>query len=111
MPLLGFFLWLAFRKSRPYFVPHFLFAINLHTFLFLLLTLAMAAGLLFPGRDTAPEFRLLTLMPIYAFVGAVQLYRKNWIGTALRMFGVLFLYLVSISAASAFLLYFAITGK
>jgi hypothetical protein len=111
MPLLGFFLWLAFRKSRPYFVPHFLFAINLHTFLFLLLTLAMAAGLLFPGRGTAPEFRLLALMPIYAFAGAVQLYRKTWVGTALRMLGVLFLYLTTVSTASAFLLYFAIIGK
>lgn len=111
MPLLGFFLWLAFRKSRPYFVPHFLFAINLHTFLFLLLTLAMAAGLLFPGRETAPEFRLLTLMPLYAFAGAVQLYRKTWIGTTLRMLGVLLLYLTTTATVSAFLLYFAIIGK
>lgn len=104
MPLFGSFLWLFFRKSRSFYVPHLLFAINLHTVAFFLSTLVMTAALLWPDRKQVPEANLLWFIPIYAYTGAYQLYQKGWLGTFWRLFGALILYSWTIVFAMVLLL-------
>lgn len=96
MPLLGGFLWLFFRTSRTYYVPHLIFAINIHTVAFLLLTLVFLVELAWPDRTSKWEWSLLSIIPLYTFAGALQLYKKGWFATFWRLGFASFWYLVTI---------------
>jgi len=100
MPLLGFFFWLFFRKNRPYYVPHFLYALQLHTILFLVLSIIMGLQLMLPDRSTIPETWLLYLLPVHAVVGARQLFRFGWITTFFRLAFATFVYMILVVSAT-----------
>jgi hypothetical protein len=100
MPLLGFFFWLFFRKNRPYYVPHFLYALQLHTILFLVLSIIMGLQLALPDRSFIPETWLLYLLPVHAVVGARQLFRFGWISTFFRLAFATFMYMILIVTAA-----------
>lgn len=100
MPLLGFFFWLFFRKNRPYYVPHFLYALQLHTILFLVLSFIMSLQLLLPDRSTIPEAWLLYLLPVHAVAGARQLFKLGWVSTFFRLAFATFLYMILVVTAA-----------
>jgi hypothetical protein len=110
MPLLGGLLWLFFRQARPFYLPHFLFAINLHTTFFLLLSLLFAIALLWPGRTSVPERVLLWLAPVHLYAGARQLYRLKAWPTTWRLLIILLLYLFLVVAVTATLVLWSILG-
>lgn len=97
MPLLGSFLWLLFRQSRGYYAPHLLFAINIHTVAFLLLSLIFSVGLLWPDRPVQWEWSLLGLLPVYVLAGALQLYQVHWFTAIWRISWAFFWYLLTIA--------------
>ncbi|MDP4665977.1 MAG: DUF3667 domain-containing protein [Flavobacteriaceae bacterium] len=92
MPFYAFILWLFFRKSKPYYFSHLLFAINQHAVVFLWSIVIISVKLLLPNRDLYPENYLLWLIPIYLYLGEKRLYNKSWFGTFFRMIGTLYLY-------------------
>ena len=92
MPFYAFILWLFFRKSKPYYFSHLLFAINQHAVVFLWRIVIISVKLLLPNRDLYPENYLLWLIPIYLYIVEKRLYNKSWFGTFFRMIGTLYLY-------------------
>ena len=92
MPFYAFILWLFFRKSKPYYFSHLLFAINQHAVVFLWSIVIISVKLLLPNRDLYPENYLLWLIPIYLYIVEKRLYNKSWFGTFFRMIGTLYLY-------------------
>lgn len=100
MPILGFFFWLFFRKNRPYYVPHFLYALQLHTILFLVLSIIMGLQLALPDRSFMPETWLLYLLPVHGVVGARQLFRFGWISTFFRLAVASFMYMILVVTAA-----------
>jgi hypothetical protein len=108
MPLLGFFLWLVFKESEPYYVSHFIFAINQHIVLFFLLIIIMLINLILPDKKSSAENYLMALIPLYAYVGAWQLYRRRWFSVFFRLLLAtslyLFFYLIITGAVAFFAL-------
>lgn len=93
MPLFACLLWLAFRRTNPLYIGHLIFSINIHSFLFTIVTLVIVINLIFPGNTSHWEGHLFWLVPIYQIIGARILYNRSWIRSALKMMGVWFLYL------------------
>jgi hypothetical protein len=107
MPLYGFFLWIFFRKTERYYVTHFLFAINQHTILFMLLILIMLLNIALPDKNVTIENFLMLLLPVYALIGARQLYKRRWNSVLLRMLSAILLYSIATLFGTAVVAYFA----
>lgn len=105
MPLFASFLWIMFRKYQRYFLGHFIFAINLHSFLFILFILILAVNLIFPDKSSAYEAWLLMLYPVYIVSGSRKLYGARWKTIVLKTFFVQFIYLVVVLIAICILFY------
>lgn len=110
LPLLGFFFWIVFRKSRPYFVPHFLFAIQLHTMLFFVLALLIAIDLQWPKASSFLQGSPLWLLPIHAVWGARQLYGLGWMTTCIRLVFATILYILCVLMATTLMVIFIFTS-
>lgn len=109
MPFYGFLLWLNFRKSKRYYISHFLLSINHHVLVFSILLLVLVVGMLFPSKNIYPENYLLYLFPVYAWVGAVRLYQRHWLKTGIRLFVVIFCYLFVSALVTAFIVWLSFT--
>ena len=109
MPFYGFLLWLNFRKSKRHYISHFLLSVNQHVFIFVILLLMLWVGLLFPAKTIYPEKYLLYLFPVYAWVGAVRLYQKNWLKAGLRLFVLIVFYLLVFALVTAFIAWWSFT--
>lgn len=105
MPLFASFLWIMFRKYQRYFLGHFIFAINLHSFLFILFIIILTVNLIFPDKSSAYEAWLLMLYPVYIVSGSRKLYGARWKTIFLRTFFVQFIYLVVVLIAICILFY------
>lgn len=100
MPVYAAVLWLVYRKRKPYYFSHLVFAINQHTFTFLLLGLVMVVHMILPERETAPETYALWLLPVHTYLGTIRFYdRPFWRG--------IWRYLLS-GMIYAFLLFFSV---
>jgi hypothetical protein len=108
MPLLGFFLWLVFKESEPFYVSHFIFAINQHIVLFFLLIIIMLINLILPEKKSTPENYLMALIPLYAYVGAWQLYRRRWFSVVFRLVFAVGLYMFFSMIITGVLAFFAL---
>ena len=105
MPLFASFLWIMFRRYQRYFLGHFIFAINLHSFLFILFIIILAVNLIFPDKTSAYEAWLLILYPVYIISGSRKLYGARWKTIVLRTFFVQFIYLIVVLIAIGILFY------
>jgi hypothetical protein len=109
MPLLGFLLWVFFRKNRPYFVPHFLYALQLHTLLFLVLSILMGLQLLLSNQSNIHGSWLLYVLPVHAVAGARQLYAFGWIPTFIRLAFATFFYLIFVVSSAVMMAVYIFT--
>ena len=100
MPLLGFLLWVFFRKNRPYYVPPFLYALQLHTLLFLVLSILIGLQLLFSDQSRFSGIWLTYLLPVHAVAGARKLYSVGWVSAFIRLTFATFLYLIFVFASA-----------
>lgn len=105
MPLFASFLWIMFRKYQRYFLGHFIFAINLHSFLFILFIIILTVNLIFPDKTSAYEAWLLMLYPVYIVSGSRKLYGARWKTIFMRTFFVQFIYLIVLTIAICILFY------
>jgi len=105
MPFYAFLLWVLFRKQQKYYLAHFIFAINQHTFLFLIFVILLGINLIFSTKTVNPEFLLLLLFPVYFVKGNRQLYKTRWSAAIFKGFLAQTIYLLVIVIAIAFMLY------
>ncbi len=96
MPLYGAMLWLFFRKSYKYYLGHLIFAINQHSFLFIIFIIMMLLGNLLPKVASFMNGWLFLLVPIYSVIGAHRLYQKRWLSVFGRLFAIFFMYSLTI---------------
>ncbi len=96
MPLYGAMLWLFFKKSYRYYVGHLIFAINQHSFLFIIFIVMMLLAYFLPGVASAMNGWLFLLVPIYSIIGAHKLYKKKWLTVFGRLLAIFFMYSVTI---------------
>lgn len=85
MPVFAFLLWISFFRSRPLFIGHLIFALNIHSFIFTITTIVLLVNLIIPGKNVYPEGYLFCLVPVYQVVGARSLYRKSWVKSFFKM--------------------------
>jgi hypothetical protein len=99
MPIYGMLLWLFFNKKYKYYLGHLIFAINQHSFLFIVFIMLMGIYYIFPNKETAYEAWLLLLIPVYALIGARRLYQRRWVSVVFRLLTVLFIYHILLISA------------
>ena len=105
MPLYAVLLWVLFRKKQKYYMAHFIFSINQHSFLFILFLILVSCYLIFPEKTISPESWLLILYPLYVIKGSKTLYQKSWISTILRVTFAHFIYFLTVLVAIVIIFY------
>lgn len=108
MPLYGSLLWLFFRGSRHYYLPHFLLSMNQHLIAFVILSFVMLPQLLWPHREMGWEGYLNFTIPLYHIIGAKRLYALSFRSTFFRLFGAQTLYMFATLIVVAIVAYFAL---
>lgn len=102
MPVYALVLWSLFRKNERHFLVHFIFSLNQHTFLFILLSLLIAVNLIFPEKDSYYEAWILMLYPAYLIVGGRELYKSKWRSIIFRMLTAFIIYQIIIISTFVF---------
>ena len=92
MPVFAFFLWISFFRTKPLFIGHLIFALNIHSFLFTITTIVILINLILPDKAVHPEGYLFLLVPFYQVVGARKLYKRSWVKSFFKMMLVWFMY-------------------
>ncbi len=92
MPVFAFFLYISFFRTKPLFIGHLIFALNIHSFLFTITTLVILINLVLPDKAIHPEGYLFWLVPIYQVAGARALYKRSWVKSFFKMLLVWFMY-------------------
>lgn len=105
MPLYAFFLWVLFRKHQKYYLAHFIYAVNQHTFLFLIFVIILGVNLIFPSKIVSPEYWMLLLFPVHIVTGNRKLYKTKWRSAIIKGFLAQVVYLIIIMIAIGFILY------
>jgi len=86
--MLAVFYW---RQRRDfYFVDHLVFSLNMHSFAFAIILVAIILARVIAG-DTAAEFAILAIV-LYLFLAMNRFYRQGWIWTAVKFALVSFAY-------------------
>jgi len=104
MPIYGFYLWLFFFRSKRYYYSHLIFALNQHSFVFLLLIGLISLQLLLPNRSAYPELYLGYIVPIYLYLANRKFYNKGWVATLFRLFSLGVLYSLTLLIVLVFIL-------
>lgn len=107
MPLYGFLLWVFFRKSYRFYVPHFFLSIVQHILVSLLMILIVLIKLIFPEKAVNPEEYLMWLIPVYAAMGAMQLYRLKWYSVLWRMAIIMGFYFLIVLISMSVIFYYS----
>lgn len=105
MPLYAMLLWFLFRKYQKHYLPHFIFSLNQHAFLFVIFSIQIIFSLIFPEKETIYEAWLLLAFPIYLIVGARKLYRAKWSSIIFKMGAAFFVYQIIVIASIVLVLY------
>jgi len=79
MPVFALILYLLYIRRRHFYVEHLVFALNMHSFTLLVLSLVLVTGLIWKGNNISPW--LMILLPFYFTVGMKRFYRQSWIKT------------------------------
>ncbi|MBN1119318.1 MAG: DUF3667 domain-containing protein [Bacteroidales bacterium] len=108
MPIFAFFMWLFFMKQNKYYITHLIFSLNIHSFLFLILSVIIATNLIFPEKTVYPEPILLALIPVYHISGIRRIYRASWIKSILMPLLVWLLYFLILAVVSVILIVLAV---
>ncbi len=85
MPIFAFFLWISFFRTRKLFIGHLIFSLNIHSFIFTITVIVIAANLIFKNHSVAWIGYLYFLVPVYQIVGARRLYNRKWINTFFKL--------------------------
>jgi hypothetical protein len=96
MPAFGLLTWIFYRKSQPYYIPHFYYSLHLHSFSFLVLAIAGLCTFAGSYGTVAGKIVRLALFPYYytalSRVFGGTRFQTAWKGT---LIGVLYLIVLS----------------
>lgn len=100
MPVFALLLMLVNRKNKKFYVNHLIFAINYHTFSFLIFSITMAlAKYVLPESTAHYSAHLIWAIPIYLVVGMQYYYKRGWIKTIIKtilLYGAYFMITITV---------------
>lgn len=94
MPFFGFILYLFYRSQRRNYVEHLMFSIHFHTFVFLLIMLALVVEYIFKGFDTDSIVFLISVG--YLFLAMHRVYKQPYLRTAAKLIPISITYIISL---------------
>ncbi len=99
LPLFAWFLKIAFRKNRKYYVEHLIYSFHLHCFVFLFLTFIMLIKMALPDSwrsvsDLLGLFGFITII-WYLYRSLKTIYNRSRFRTVTKMLGISVVYFVS----------------
>lgn len=97
MPMLALTMKLFYLRQKRYFTEHLIFAVHVHSFLFLLFTLALIFYKYLPGATIG--WVLLAHM-IYVMMSMRNYYGQSWRKTIFKFFLISFIYLIILTIAA-----------
>jgi len=87
LPVFAFFLKLLYLRRQRYYVGHLIFALNFHSFAFILLLVTTLSTVLLPTTVGGVANALLILyLHVYLFVAMYRVYNESWGKTLLKFF-------------------------
>lgn len=95
MPFFGLILYLFYRSQRRNYVEHLMFSVHFHTFVFLLIMLAVLVEVIFSGFDTNGWVMLISL--IYLYLALRYVYKESYLRTAIKILPLAISYFVSLA--------------
>jgi hypothetical protein len=104
MPLMGFFLWLMFRKFQPFYAPHFMLALVNHSTAFLIFSAGVLLDVLWANRPVSFFILGMPLIAAHLFTGIRQLNISGIGATIIRVVPALLLYFISLILCMAVVL-------
>ena len=93
MPIYAAILFFFFFRSEKNYYAHLVFSLHYHAFIFILLIFTLVISH-FSGLNL--NVAALIIFPIYMFFALKGCYKKSWIGTFFRWFGVNFIYFITL---------------
>lgn len=85
LPLFAFLLRLLYIRRSRFYANHLIFAINLHSFVLILLSLLLLLQYLFPILAGNKTLIALLLVTLYAFFGLKNYYQQTYFKTLIKM--------------------------
>ena len=109
MPFFALILAMTLWKSKKMYVHHLIFSINFHSFIFAFSSLIIVLGMILPEKFYQFSSYLFLIFFLYLMFGIKQFYKKTYIKSFFKAFGIISLYLFIILIAFAVIL--AITAQ
>lgn len=110
LPLFAWFLKVAFRKNRKYYVEHLIYSFHLHCFVFLFLTFIMLINMVLPysWHVVSSGIELLATLTIgwYVYRSLRTIYQRSRLRTITKMLGISVAYWTSFMLCVTILLIF-----
>jgi hypothetical protein len=97
VPFIALWLKLLYIRRSRYYIEHFVFTLHMHTFLFVLYTLALLLFLAFGWEDQLGIAGLI--FAIYLYVSQYRVYRQGWFKTFVKYCLLGFMYWIFLSVA------------
>lgn len=107
MPVFALILKLLYSSQKSNYIRHFIFSVNLHAFIFFVLTIILLAHLLFTGPIVGIFNYLALIIPIYLVMGMKKFYQQKTGKTILKAFLISAIYNFVILAALFVIAYYA----
>jgi len=79
MPVFAMILFILYIRRRHFYVEHLVFALNMHSFTLLVLSIVLLTRLIWKENPISPW--LMMLLAIYFTVGMKRFYQQSWIKT------------------------------
>jgi hypothetical protein len=94
LPLFALLLWIFYVRQRKefYFVDHLIFSLNMHSFVFIVLIVAVGVAQL--ASEDWVAWGALFAMGAYLLIAMKRFYRQNWFWTGLKFVCIGFIYTV-----------------
>lgn len=89
VPVFAIFVWLLHRRRTPLFVPHLIFSLHLHAFVYLLTLVVCLVDLPFPAERRFGNILLLLGMPPYLYLAQRRVYGGGRVANLARTAGLL----------------------
>ena len=89
VPVVAFFLWLLHRRRAPLFVPHLIFSLHLHSFVFLVVLLICLVDLPFPRENRFGIILLILAAPPYLYLAQRRVYGGGRLANLAKTAGLL----------------------
>lgn len=86
MPVFAFLLKFFFIRHRIRYIRHLVFAVNIHSIMFMIYIFMMLLFIWLPAEYTAFSGYCFLLIPLYVYVGMKRFYQQSYIKTFVKFF-------------------------